>query len=627
MKKIGIILSFLLFFIPSVVWASDVSYDIKHYYIDANILENGDLEVSELLVLKGTFNGYVRDITYKNSALTGSDYGNNSIYNASDITLKGIYAKKVSSVSFETINDNDYIMLWSGQASNGGYIKSNISNGYSYKMYFRANNETVAFKIVYTVQDVAVLHKDVAELYWTFVGDGFTDSLSDVIVRVNLPSTDTSDNFRVWAHGDLTGEINKINDSYAEAKISKLDAYSSVDIRLTFSPTLLDQDSVLKTTNTEALDDIVSVEEKRAEQANLERMRIRNLYYGTSIISILYIIILVMVWIYVYKKYDKEFKSPFTNQYNREFIDDYNVEVVDYLMNKKITPNAMSASILNLIYKKVIKVEEIPTDKKKKEYKFTKLNEDGINETEKTLLDFLFNKIGKDNTFTTKELQNYAKSAKTCEEFNSGYKSWERQVLKDAEAQEFFLKNGKAKGIGSLFLVIGLLLIIITGMLSIVNPLVYICLILGIIFFVYTMVFTKKSEKGVLHYSKWKAFKNFLKDFGKFDIKELPEITLWERYMVYATVFGLSLQVAKVMNVKIKELEQSGVYVGGYNPIFRDIYIYNTLNTNFSGAIRDNHQAITAARANSTSSSGSGFGGGFSSGGGFGGGGGGGHGF
>jgi ribonucleoside-diphosphate reductase alpha chain len=36
-----------------------------------------------------------------------------------------------------------------------------------------------------------------------------------------------------------------------------------------------------------------------------------------------------------------------------------NVEVIDYLMNSNITPNAMSASIMNLIYKKNIKAEKI----------------------------------------------------------------------------------------------------------------------------------------------------------------------------------------------------------------------------------------------------------------------------
>jgi uncharacterized membrane protein len=143
----------------------------------------------------------------------------------------------------------------------------------------------------------------------------------------------------------------------------------------------------------------------------------------------------------------------------------------------------------------------------------------------------------------------------------------------------------------------------------------------------YTFTFTKRSVKGSEHYYKWKAFKKFLKDFGRFDFKNLPEVSLWERYMVYATLFGLAKEVSKAMNVQIKELENNGLYTGNYYPTFTDWYVYNSINDIFVNSVHENISTITSERANSVSSSGSGFGGGFSSGGGFGGGGGGGHGF
>ena len=39
----------------------------------------------------------------------------------------------------------------------------------------------------------------------------------------------------------------------------------------------------------------------------------------------------------IYFKYGKSPKSGYYSKYNREFIDDYNVEVIDYLMNRGIT--------------------------------------------------------------------------------------------------------------------------------------------------------------------------------------------------------------------------------------------------------------------------------------------------
>ena len=90
MKKILVaIICFLC--IPVVTLAAD--YDIEHFYIDATLKDNGDMEVSELIVLDGTFNGYERDIVYQSS------YTN---YNASNIENLSVSAKHVNKVSFET---------------------------------------------------------------------------------------------------------------------------------------------------------------------------------------------------------------------------------------------------------------------------------------------------------------------------------------------------------------------------------------------------------------------------------------------------------------------------------------------------------------------------------------------
>ena len=136
----------------------------------------------------------------------------------------------------------------------------------------------------------------------------------------------------------------------------------------------------------------------------------------------------------------------------------------------------------------------------------------------------------------------------------------------------------------------------------------------------------KRTKKGNEDYVRWKAFKNFLEDFGRFDIKELPEIALWEKYLVYATVFGLADKVEKAMNVKIQEYPQGTV--GVYYPTWVDFHIAHMVSHSINNSFTSNQTAITNSRiASSNRSSGGGFGGGFSSGGGFGGGGGGGRGY
>ena len=629
MKKILLKILVILFLIPISVNAltySNVDYDITDYYINANILENGDCEVSEMIALKGTFNGYIRDILYRNSLLNDDNFASSSRYNASNLEIIKIEAKDYSGVlSFANLDDLDYVSLKKNYDANLGYTITPLNDGLSLKMYYATKGKAI-FKITYLLKDVAVLHNDVAEFYWNFIGNNYDDDLHNVNIKVNLPGSDKSSNFRFWAHGDLAGEIKKIDDSSLIASINNLDAYNSLDIRITFAKELLDEENVAKTTNMDALDSILKVEEERAAIANQERQKIKRTYYGIKALTYLWYLALIITFIYVYFKYDKERKSPFTNKYNREFIDDYNVEVVNYLMNNKhLNENALTASIMNLVYKKIIKLEEIPNGKKK-DYQFTLINQAYANETENYLIDFLFNKVGSNNAFTTSDLKKYASSTKTCESFNSSYTKWKNKVIVDSNKQQFFEEKKQQIIWGVIFLITGILIFYLNIFWMVESLLGLLILIPAIMFFIYTIVFTKKTEKGIEHYSKWKAFKNFLNDFGTFETKELPEIILWERYLVYASVFGLADKVSKVMNVKIKELETSGVYAS-YYPTFTDYYVFNHINNVIRSTINANQTAITRERANSSYSSGSGFGGGFSSGGGFGGGGGGGRGF
>lgn len=191
MKKLIKIVILFMLCLPGTIKASEVDYDITNYYINADLLENGNMEVTELIVLDGTFNGYIRDIVYKNSRLENDGYKNNQRYNASGIEIKEIAAKKVKNVNFEILKESGYTTLTENKAANLGYVESKITDGNSYKMYFRSNDEKVAFKITYMIQDVAVLHQDVGELYWTFIGSDYDDKIKDLQIKVNLPNIDT----------------------------------------------------------------------------------------------------------------------------------------------------------------------------------------------------------------------------------------------------------------------------------------------------------------------------------------------------------------------------------------------------------------------------------------------------
>ena len=105
----------------------------------------------------------------------------------------------------------------------------------------------------------------------------------------------------------------------------------------------------------------------------------------------------------------------------------------------------------------------------------------------------------------------------------------------------------------------------------------------------------------------------FLVDFGRFDEKELPEIILWEKYLVYATIFGVARQLEKTMKIKIEAMEN--VDTNMTDILWYNHMISNDFNRAMNETINQAYSVANSTIAASNMSSGSGSGGGFSGGG------------
>ena len=612
MKKI-IYSLFLFLLFPTISLA--VSYDIEGYYINAEVLENGDVSVEEIFLVDGTMNGYELNLSTSSS---------NSTVSASAISNVSVAGANIDSISFDTFEENftDFTLVsFANIGDSQKYTVDNTYNGVSIRMYYPINNEKIAFKVSYTLEDAIILHNDFAEFYWNFFSGELQDEINDLNVRVVLPGLDNSEYFRFWAHGPLSGEVHDYNsntNNIVIASIDKLEAYGILDMRITFDDSLVNTNLISKHSD-ETLDDIVAEETEIASETNALRREVQTKWNIALFGTIGFYILLVIGFVYVYLKYDKELKSDFNHKYNRDFIDDYNVEVVDYLMNHNVTENALSASVMNLIYKKNIKAEAISD--KKDSYTFTLLNRDNLNDTENSLVDFLFTTVGNGNTFTTMALKKYASNATTCRDFMSSYTNWKNKVIIDGKNQNFFEKKRNYVWIPFVLLIYSIILLTFISSNNIEMFFGILTIFFAIIFMIYAIACTKKTKKGIEHYTKWKAFKNFLNDFGNFSIKELPEIALWERYLVYATVFGLADKVEKAMNVKITEFDNvdSADYIMFTH--IHNMHMASIISSSMHSAINSSQVSINRANASSSMSSGGGFGGGFSGGGGFGGGG------
>ena len=639
MKKILVLIISLFSFISVNYAVSNVNYKIDDYIVDSRIDISGNMVVREVIKVKGSFNGYIRDLKYKNSNNKVFDKSIDSFYGSSIYDASNIEVRKVGTINYDKELDfnvfdqsvNEFTMNDSCTVNKGCYEKSDITDGVSLKMYNETNNSSTYFYIEYLLGNVVVIHEDIAEVYFNFVGDMFDDDINKYKLRVVLPDK-TKELVRVWAHGPLNGNVSPIKDEngyYYGGYLEINDLYSNtpVDMRLTFDKNLILVDHpYLKKSEVLALDKILEVENLRADKANKEREKAKFFMYGSYALGSVYLVLLVLLFVYIYIKYDKELKTNFDMEYNREFINDYDVTNIEYLFDKKITEKAFSTSILNLIYKKNIKIEQID----KKDYKLIKVNTDNVSESEEYLMKMIFDNIGNKEYVLLSQIKKYAKEIHgTTSEFLTSFTTWQNKVTSESIKNNFYESNTKIKVLGVLFSLVGYLVFYVMVRFNGFNLFSIIIFICALVFMIYVLIFNKRTKRGAEDYQKWKAFKRFLEDFGRFDEKELPEIVLWERYLVYANIFGIADKVGKTMKIKFNEIKTNNQYSNG--DLLFDYMMWNNLNHSINNTVRSSvstaRTVVNEAIAKSSSSSGGGFGGGFSSGGGFGGGGGGGRGF
>lgn len=638
MKKIRFILfSLFIMLLPIFVYADGTT----RYYIEVNVLDTGDAEVKELKLMDEEYNGYKTDIRYKSNGLTKFDGSKSSfegsdIYNASALTDVKVYDVKFTTTDFSIINNKnrEFVLVNSAEKGDYGvYTKTTNSEGieilsYQPSVYKRAS------LVTYTLKDLVVVHNDIAELAHDFIGTDYQEDISNLIIRINLPSS--SKELRIFSHGPLNGKNRIIDDKSVEITYETLDKENAVDGRVVFDKSIVP--NATKKSNVDGLGKILEVEKERANYANklreAARKREKMLQTLAIIMEILlgtWLIGLIVIVYKFYNKNDKEYRSEFNGKYFRDFPEEYTPSTVSYLMNKSINNLSFNAGILDLIRKKAITIEEVTIDKKglfknkqQKDYKLSRnmnFNLDTLSTSEKKLFNLLIGTVGNGDYVILGDMKEFSKDYNNAKRLISGYDSWRYACELEAETEEFYENTKKEKTNCILYSLIFIPITFLALLCGSNMGRVLLMDLFGILAIIYFSSATKRTKKGNEQYHKWKGLKNFLADFGRLDEKDLPEIKLWERYLVYATMFGLAAKVQNAMKMNLERMNYSDNIDFTYL-YFDNYYFSNSMTNAVNSSLSSARGTIsTHELASSSDSSSGGYGGGSSfGGGGFGGG-------
>ncbi len=492
------------------------------------------------------------------------------------------------------------------------------------------SSATKNYEISYHVEDAIAKYSDYAELYWQFIGKESDIDAKNITGTILLPShADNKRDIKVWGHTeDLNGEIYVTDTNKIEFNINQFRSGRYVEIRTLFPTEMIT--SCTRGKNTEILEQVIQEETTWANQANARReMKETTKRIITIIINLLAIVLAIFSIKSIIKnvpkiKTSKKLKPSQKIKYFREIPREDSTPTealmilskqLDGINNSSIfIGRIFSATLLDLSLKKIIDFEvndKIITIKIRKE------NPEELEEAkdEKVIFEFL-KKASEENNgkITIKELKNYIESSqRKVRDLGEKIDKSAKESLYQKEVVDKEEKEKKNK-LTTYIIILSILLFIsysacvisiILSMNAIVTiPLTVVLIIQLVVFCILSRKTNVLTQKGIDENEKWKGLKKYMEDFSMLDKRNVPEIVIWEKFLVYATVFGIADKVLKQLKIVYPNIneEWNNNYYG---------YMYLMMNTDFSNSFSN---AISSSMS-TTYSSAIGGGGGFSSGG------------
>ena len=631
LKKIltGFIITITLILLNST--SSEASLHLKNLDFTAQINEDGSMDVVE------TWDVNVSDTNtlYKTFKIDKTKYSG----------ISNVFVQDITSGTNKNFKKSD---IWQYHLDKGHYF-GGINNNNEYEIAWGVSIDTTTRKqylIRYTVEDVIKKYNDCAELYWQFVGSEFEISADSITGIIKLPNkVSDKDELKVWGHTEyLNGEIYVTDLDIVEFNVNKYKSGNFVEVRIAMPTYLFEKVSSENISQEEKLDDIIKEETEWANEANARRDR-RNKNFKLLILATILVNTSIGIMFSKKIKKNKQFLEKNPNilpeqqlEYYRELPDkeETPLEAVFILKTgykQSCLPNVFSATILNFALKGYIRIEQ---EGKTIKILLNKIKTDELTGDEKKVLEIL-RAASNNNELTMAELEKYIKNYPSkLMNLNSTFEKVSKTQASEKGKFDTNRFNKQIvyaeKNVGYIFL---LIIIITASIFTIgyayknVQSMLITCTIISLAFFIVVTIinlilnikittsFNGFTQKGINEQEQWKAFKKYMEDFSYLNEKEVPQLVLWEKYLVFATAFGIADKVLKQLKVKYPELNDPDTIHSMI--LFNSMYSSNGFNTGFINSI----SSSTSRMYSSTYSSGSGGGGGFSGGGGFGGGGGG----
>jgi len=545
------------------VRAADKEYSIEEVRSEFKVERDGSMEVEEIrgYSFRGSFTYAYEEI--RRSGERGEKYNLSNFEVCEDSYC---YRK----LSEEEIATADEI-----KPRNTYYVKES-ENSYYVKWFYRSESGYKNFHLKYRIDNAVTLHTDTAEIYWQIIGDRWTVAQNNIRAEFDLPKGIGDDQIKAWAHGPTRGRVSIPTNEKVVYDLDKLEEKTFFEARILL-PKEIFSGGIKGTLSRE----IIEEEERRFIEETIRKMRMMEilgiilslLSAGITMAAVIkFARQAVLFW-----RFSKDEGLPKISLSERwwEPPSDIDPAQVDQLVRerKELSVRAFTATILSLVQHRFYKL--VRSEKKSgvliKKYKYYLEREEAKSQPsgiERKMIDFL-EKVGKDRI----EL---AKIVDYCREHRNSsflfFQSLAKTSLRENLEEGYFDNKAnrmKKKISERTFLIIGMSFQIFVGLtigVSLESPWflltafsgVAVMLALAMMVKVFEIHGEKRTEKGREEAAKWKAFRRHLIEYRQTTKSPIDSIILWEKYLVYGTVLGVSMKTLSELPVKFNKEDERG---------------------------------------------------------------------
>lgn len=249
-----------LLLLPAVAGAD--GYSMTQTYISATVEADGSLTVVE-----GRQFDFDDDI---NGVFWEINTGTNQQGGTAGVDVLSVEEEDTAFNKVDSANKGD----------SGVYTVEQTGDGVRIKVFSpHESGDSAIYYVSYTMTGAVMNWADTAELYWKFVGDGWSADSDDVEMEVCFANAAAGtaavkgDNFRAWGHGPLTGDVSLDEDEpMVTYTIPCVHQGEFAEARIAFPSDWVPQ---LAASGEDRMSTILSEEKEWADEANARREHAR----------------------------------------------------------------------------------------------------------------------------------------------------------------------------------------------------------------------------------------------------------------------------------------------------------------------------------------------------------------